>query len=590
MANAFDDIPDTAPAHSGKNAFDDLTPPNAFEAARHARVTQGNPYALPANSPIADEGEGQMMLEGIGRGLMNVGRHVGNLLPITDTGEDPQRRFLMGLGAVPPDPTHPLVSDEDLAAARHLDQPLMSQAAGRLGSVIGETAGITPAAMAASSGLGAIGLGPVSIGALVGAGQGAVMNDPGERGKGALVGAASGAALPLMGHGMDSLIYGVHRTPEAQQLIDRGVRLTPGQMNPEGVWNKIEENVRSVPLVGNVVERARTQAQQDFQRGVIEEAAAPNYHLKSTSKDPNELFQEAQDSYKPLYQAAQGFPVQPMIPTRNQTLAYALQQEANNKSIGAGAEIRQNAEDFLRGQLEANNERAVAAGGWKSDDLIKLRSGINEEIRNAGIDQAGKKYAQLLKGARDKVTESINSQIPPDAAQALQTANDAYPQLAIIRDAIRRGGDQPHGFTPAQLSAAVKEAADNNQYARGGGLMRDWSSAGRDIFTERNPRTGATHGTTGALIGAGYALHQYVPGAQIPAAAASLGALGMIGTQTGREILGGSTPPQQFAQRLAAALQNSTSEGQREIARTISRSALNRAAALRAFQTPQNQP
>lgn len=590
MPNAFDDIPDAPQAHSGKNAFDDLTPPNAFEAARHAHVTQGNPYALPTNSPVAGEGEGQMTLEGIGRGLMNVGRHIGNLFSITDTGEDPQHRFLMGLGAVPPGPTHPLVSDEDLAAARHLDQPLMSQPAGRLGSVIGETAGITPAAIAASSGLGAIGLGPVSTGALVGAGQGAVMNDPGERGKGALVGAASGAALPLMGHGMNSLIHGVHRTPEAQQLIDQGVRLTPGQMNPEGVWNKIEENVRGVPVVGNIVEHARTQAQQDFQRGVIEEAAAPNYSLKSTSKDPNELFQEAQDSYKPLYQAAQGFPVQPMIPTRNQTLAYALQQEANNKSIGAGTEIRQNAEDFLRGQLEANNERAVAAGGWKSDDLIKLRSGINEEIRGAGFDQAGKKYAQLLKGARDKVTESINSQIPPEAAVALQTANDAYPKLAIIRDAIKRGGDQTSGFTPAQLSQSVRQAAEDNQYARGGGLMRDWSSAGREIFTERNPRTGASHGTTGTLLGGAYALHHYVPGAQIPAALAFAGALGMIGTQTGREILGGSTAPQQFAQRLSRALQQSTSEGQREIARTISQSALNRAAALRAFQAPQDQP
>jgi hypothetical protein len=119
--------------------------------------------------------------------------------------------------------------------------------------------------------------------------------------------------------------------------------------------------------------------------------------------------------------------------------------------------------------------------------------------------------------------------------------------------------------------------------------MRDWSSAGRDIFTEQNPKTGASHGTTGTLLGGAYALHHYIPGAQIPAAAASLGALGMIGTQTGREILGGSTAPQRATQKLVEGLTNATTPGQREAAGAVSRTALNRAAALRALNPPQNQ-
>lgn len=558
MANAYDDMiiqPNSAAPTSKSNVYADLAP-----EWRSSQVKPGNPYAIPKESPIYGEGEGQLTLEGIGRGMTNVVRHAGNLVG--------------------------LESDQDLANAKELDEPLMSQPAGRFGSTLGETAVLAPVTMGAEGAIGATSFGgkffanPFLRGAVEGAGQGVLMSDPGHRGAGALVGGVTGLAMPAAMSAGHRLAYGLQRTPEAQQLIDQRVRLTPGQMNPEGVWNKIEENVRAVPVIGNVVEHARTQSQQDFQRGVIEEAAAPGHILQSQSKDPNELFQEAQDSYKPLYKSAEGFPVKPLIPSKNQTLAYALNQAANNKAVGAGSEIRQNAQDFLDGQLQAVGEKAVASGGWKSQHLIQLRSAVNEEIRGAAQDQAGKKYAQLLRAGRDRITDSINDQIPAAASQALQTANDAYPKLAIIRDAIQRGGDQAHGFTPAQLSAAVKQATEDNQYARGGGLMRDWSSAGREIFTERNPRTGASHGTTSALVGAGLALHHFVPGMQVPAAIGAGGALGMIGTQTGRDILAGQTAPQQATQRLIEGLQRATSPGQREIAGTISRAALNRAAAL----------
>jgi hypothetical protein len=558
------------------NPFDEFGPSSASSAAaapnsnpfdefdqgspewKIGRVKSGNPYAIPKNSPVYGEGEGQMALEGVGRGMTNVARHVGNLIG--------------------------LESDQDLSNASELDAPLMSQPAGRFGSMGGEAAILAPLTMGAEGAIGATSLGakalanPFLTGAAEGAGQGALMADPGQRGERAMIGGITGLALPAAMTAGQKLAYGLRRTPEAQQLIDEGVRLTPGQMNPEGIWNKIEENVRAVPVVGNIVEKARTQAQQDFQRGVIEESAAPGHTLQSTSKDPTELFMEAQDSYAPLYKAAEGFPVQPAIPSKNQTLAYALRQAANNKAVGAGADIRQNAQDFLQGQMNAISEKANAVGGWKSEHLIQLRSAVNEEIRNAGVDQAGKKYSQLLRDARDRVTDAINDQIPPDAVQSLKTANDAYPKLAIIRDAIQRGGDQTHGFTPAQLSAAVKSSADNNQYARGGGLMRDWSSAGRDIFTERNPRTGASHGTTGALAGAALAIHHFVPGMQVPAAMGAGGALGMIGTQTGRDILAGQTAPQKYAQQLAQALKARTSLGVREISGTGTRALVNRAA------------
>lgn len=509
--------------------------------------------------PTSGMGDVSLMRAGVGQGMMNVVRHAGNLVG--------------------------LESSQELQNAKALDAPLLNTGAGRFGSMAGESAVLAPAMLGGEAALGTTAMGsrmlgaPILRGALEGAAQGGLMADPGEKLPGMVLGAGTGAAIPATLSAAKRLAYGIQRTPEAQQLMDAGVRLTPGQMNPEGVWNKIEENVRGIPKVGNIVENARMQAQQDFQRQVIEEAAAPGYTLSSPSKDVNELFQEAQDSYKPMFDAAKGFPVQPEIVNtgQNVSLEKALQQAAARRTVGATKAAREQAADFLDGQLEAFADKAQSTGGWKSDHLIELRSRINEEIRNAGQDQAGKAYAQLLQGARDKVTDALESQLPKDATVALRTANDAYPKLAIIRDAIRRGGDQSQGFTPAQLSQAVREAADNNSYARGGGLMRDWSSAGREIFTERNPRTGASHGTTGALAGLAYGIHHFVPGAQIPAAIGAAGALGAVGTETGRRLISGQTAPQQAAQRLGEALQRMTTPGQREALGVASRTLLNRA-------------
>lgn len=505
--------------------------------------------------PIAGMGEGGLTLAGIGRGMENVGRHAENLVG--------------------------LESDQDLAESQRLDAPLMNTGAGRFGSMVGESSILAPAMMGGEAALGTSALGarvlgmPLLRGGIEGAAQGGLMADPGQKVGGTLLGGATGAAIPAAMSTAHRLAYGIQRTPEAQQLLDEGVRLTPGQMNPKGVWNKVEENLRGVPIVGNLIEKARGQAQQDFQRNVIEESAAPGYSLQSSSKDVNDLFQEAQDSYKPLYNAAKGFPVKPEIFNQGQnvTLEDAMRQAAARRSVGATRAGREQAADFLDGQLEAFADKAKSAGGWKSDHLIELRSRINEEIRNAGQDQAGKTYAQLLQGARDRVTDALESQLPPDATNALRVANDAYPKLAIIRDAIQRGGDQAEGFTPAQLSQAVRAATENNTYARGGGLMRDWSSAGRDIFTERNPRTGMSLETLGPIGLAGMAAAHH-PMVGVPAAAAGLG---LIGTQVGRNLVSGQTAAQQAAQRLGQGLQRLTTPGQREAIGATSRTLLNRA-------------
>ena len=66
-----------------------------------------------------------------------------------------------------------------------------------------------------------------------------------------------------------------------------------------------------------------------------------------------------------------------------------------------------------------------------------------------------------------------------------------YRQYKLVEDAISRSGDQPGGFTPAQLSAAVRAATPKAAYGRGaGGPLRELAAAGRQTMDQRSPPTG----------------------------------------------------------------------------------------------------
>jgi hypothetical protein len=93
--------------------------------------------------------EGQQFLAGIGQGVYNVGRHAANLVG--------------------------LVSDADLAKAREQDAPLLSQGAGRGGSLLGQALTIAPAAMGGEALAGGLGLSAAAHPILAGIAEGAQM-------------------------------------------------------------------------------------------------------------------------------------------------------------------------------------------------------------------------------------------------------------------------------------------------------------------------------------------------------------------------------------------------------------------------------
>lgn len=466
-------------------------------------------------NPVDEMGTMARLRAGIGQGMTNVVRHVGNLVGAVD--------------------------DSELADAKALDKNLMDTTAGKVGGMIGETAitapltaGVGGAAARGSVAAAKLLARPVARGVAEGAAQGAIMADPGDKGLGAIVGGATGGVLPAVASGASKLVRGVERTPEAQALLDKGVDLTPGQMNPRGVFNQMEEAYQNLPVVGAGIQNARKNAQTSFQKAVVREGAAPGAQLPDG--DVHSMLDAAYDSFQPLYDAAKGFPVKPVVMNARGPdipVAALFQAAAGAKGTMATAATRKKVAGFLQNELTQFN--------GSSDSLLQMRSNIRMAARDAraGASTAeDRATAALLDNAEQAVTGALESQLPKDALATLRAADSKYGQYKTVEQAVAAAKDSPNGFSPHQLSTAVKNSMPQGAYARGGGgPLRDLAAQGRVAFEQQTPPTGARLMTQIGPVAALLAK----PVVAVPAMA---GALGMIGTKGGRRLAAGVTAPQ----------------------------------------------
>jgi hypothetical protein len=136
------------------------------------------------------------------------------------------------------------------------------------------------------------------------------------------------------------------------------------------------------------------------------------------------------------------------------------------------------------------------------------------------------------------VSETLESQLPEDAAEALRAADAQYAKQKLAETAVQRAGDNPNQFTPAMLSGAIKSSTEKGAYARGGGneSLRELASLGQEVLDSRIPNTGAR------LLAA--------PGVSWATSAAAH----MANRPLGKALLLGETAPQRAIRRAGSRL------------------------------------
>jgi hypothetical protein len=386
----------------------------------------------------------------------------------------------------------------------------------------------------------------VIAGAAAGATEGGLSAGPGNRLSGATVGGTVGAVAPWA---LTRLGNPIKATPEAQFLMDKGVDLTPGQMNPSSLLGSVEEIGSKLPFIEN----ARRRAQQQAVKATIRETGAPGSTVAKAKlenlPDAERLMQDVIDSYAPAYGTFENSQFYP----RNAGGALAdapgvegaFTRAAKTTDIAADQASRDAADAYMRNQLT----RLPHADPMKElsfKELQELRTKLRAEARRLAGTATGGDRSELIRRGADEVSDVFGSQMNPLDKQALDAIDANYRQAMIVDDAMQRAAGREGGFTFSQGMGALRKP-EGKAFGRGGTgePVSDLIRAGKRVFDERTPATGLRTLFPLALAGLGFAK---------PAAIAALPLATLAATKGGRKFMGGGYAGQEKLVRALEAI------------------------------------
>lgn len=422
---------------------------------------------------------------------------------VADTGTGLKQLGAEAVNAVAPS----LVSDEttagiqaDVDATKKRDAPLMDTGGGITGNVAGNLA------MLAIPG-GALGLtgkalnvaramlaprtlkGAAALGTVAGATQPVASDD--SRVENMAVGGVGGVAGNAIPKVAGALLKGNTR-PQVQQLLDEGVKLTPGQI-AGGTIQRLEESATSIPLVGDAIRGSMARANDSFNKAALQRALEPiGEKVTLTGRGGIE---EVESKLGAFYDR--------LLPKL--TVKLDPQFAVDVRTVKAAAA---NLPDEQAKQFDKiiTNEvlKKFSTGRMTGEEMKVIDSELGRLARGYQGDAAfaNRELAHTIRDAqtalRDLVTRG-NPQLAPE----LKRANEGWANFVRVQRAATNQGATEGVFTPSQLSGAVKandSSLRRGAFARGDALMEDLSDAGTSVMRKQVPDSGTP---LRAMVGAG---------------------------------------------------------------------------------------
>jgi hypothetical protein len=448
---------------------------------------------------------------GMASGLVNVGRRAGQILT--------PKSMEAKLG----------VSDQDIENQAETDAPLASTLPGAVGRFVTEAAVTAPVGGAAGTGVKSL-LGAAKLartGRVAGlAAEGAVGGEltAGNAGEGALwnLGIAGGLK------GAKRLMEGSKNiTPQARRLLDEGVDLTPGQMNPRGAVAQLEQGAERLPYLGAFVQEHRQNLMPTAMKKLFEKEFGT-----STGEGFEELVRNANKELSSMYDDVRSSARNVKAGGGNQ-LEQDWAQAVDSPNLLVSPEARQASQRWLTGQLDALKK----SGNVTVEDLMEVRSRLRDEVRKSHKSGQGAamERAEVLDAAEGPLTAQINNALPPKAQALLQDTDKLYSRYKPLEQAgfsaAARAGGEP---TVGQLVGALKQNAGQSRWGRGGARNQQFLEDLRDASETTLRQTGAS------------LLPTVASGAMLPLVAAGM-------TKTGKSLYSGRTAAQRAAKRAAGA-------------------------------------
>ena len=425
----------------------------------------------------------------------------------------------------------------EIDAAKERDKALMGTGAGVAGNVVGNVAAsLVPAAAAAVAAPAAAAIAPaaataarafaaahpavaaiapgVASGGLMGALEPTATGESraGNIALGAGVGGAA-AALPRA----VARVVRPNTSDDAAQLIREGVRLTPGQAMG-GVARRLEDKAESLPIVGDMISRAKGRATEDFNRAAFNRVLAP--------------IGEKADKAFPVGREGVGLLERTVGKAYDRALAKIGRVDLDDTFRAEVGQITAMTDELVEGsQAQFRNivqrrvmDRMTPAGTMSADTMKVVESDLGRLASqfSSGADQNQRQLGAALREVQASLRRAVERTAGPEGAADLKAANKAWSEFVRVQDAAARVGKEGV-FSPAQFEGAVKKADKSvrkGKFAKGEAVGQDLADAGRAVMS---PTVGNS-GTADRLLPYGAAAALFAD----PVATTTLGALGSL--------------------------------------------------------------
>jgi len=316
-----------------------------------------------------------------------------------------------------------------------------------------------------------------------------------------------GAGASLLGQGVSSAVGRVispraSTNPQIQMLRTEGVQPTIGQTLGGG-FNRAEEALSSVPVLGSFVSGARTRANEQFQKGALNKALKPIGAQLPKGIQGRDALVFTENALKTKYDDVLN-KIGAVIPDEQYTAKIANLEDMVNKVKMPNDKKLEffSVLDTIKQSRDENGVMTSQAYKDLESELGRVASDLN---RSTNVFD--RKIAPAVKQTQQELRDMLQRQAG-DNAKELQATNKAWANFKQPQRAMAALGAEEGNFTPNQLLNAIKagdRSKDKGAFARGSALNQKYAEAGKTVLGNKVRDSGTPERLllTGAGLGAG---------------------------------------------------------------------------------------
>jgi len=292
--------------------------------------------------------------------------------------------------------------------------------------------------------------------------------DAGEDRSDAAYGAAKDALVGgVLTKALNKGFQGIRKTPEAQEMLDHGIPLTPA-LASEGTGVRGVENVMQVlPFVAKGRDEARRKAQEQWSLKVMQTAAPSNVTLRGNARA---RAGQLKDGFKNAYSTAWGKAEKPH---------YLDIIDMQNVLKETGTFIGKDGEGALR---KVSHDLKKLSKDFSPKAVKNLDHVLKKNIRSAA--RAGD---SALEEGLNTVRVSLRNSLPADAQRGLKQLDQKYGAYLVVKKAGAKAKNTAGMFTPKQFMDSVGAVGGETRTFVGAAPLQRYADAAVDTVGRQEP-------------------------------------------------------------------------------------------------------